>query len=242
MTAEPVLSYADLTAGYGRSTVLHGIDLNVLEGEILCLVGPNGSGKSTLLNTVFGIADVKSGAITFNGEDISEYGGPECLEAGIGYVYQSNSIFPDMSVHENLLMGGFILEDDSLVEKRIRSIYNDYPRLAERKSQQAGTLSGGERRLLEFTRVLVVEPEVILIDEPSLGLEPQYLDIVYDAMRRLNDDSVTIMLVEQNVHKGLELADRGAVLANGEIQFTGPTDDLLEDDQIGRLYLGEIFS
>ena len=236
--SDPLLALNGVTAGYGNTTVIHDVDLAVERGQIVCLVGPNGSGKSTVMKSVYGFADVMDGRISFDGDDVTRSRPQENLAAGIGYVLQSASVFPDMTVHENVLMGGFVFDDDDRARERAEDLYEEFPRLAERRSQKAGTLSGGERRLLELARALVVEPQLLLLDEPSIGLEPKYIETVFERIEDLNDLGTTLLLVEQNAEKGLAVADRGYVLAGGEIEFVGTGEELLADEEVGRLYLG----
>ncbi|WP_135825302.1 ABC transporter ATP-binding protein [Halorussus ruber] len=235
---DALLELSDVTAGYGNTTVVHDVDLGVGEGEIACLVGPNGSGKSTVMKSIYGFADVFEGTISFNGEEVTHRTPQDSLRSGVSYVLQSSSVFPDMSVHENLLMGGYVFGDDDRAARRAEELYDEFPRLDERREQAAGMLSGGERRLLELARGLVVEPKLMLLDEPSIGLEPTYIEQVFDRIRQLNELGTTILLVEQNAEKGLSIADRGYVLASGEIKFAGTGTELLEDEEVGRLYLG----
>lgn len=233
-----LLSVEDLTSGYGNTTVVHDVDLAVEEGDVACLIGPNGSGKSTVMKSIYGFADVFSGTIRFDGTDITGRAPEESLQSGISYVLQDSSVFPGMTVDENMLMGGFVFDDDDRARERAEELYEEFPRLAEIREQRAGTLSGGERRLLELARALVTEPEMMLLDEPSIGLEPKYIDDVFDRIEQLNELGTTLLLVEQNAEKGLAVADEGFVLASGEIKFTGTGTELLEDEEIGRLYLG----
>jgi len=233
-----VIELDDVTAGYGNTTVIHGVDLTVESGDIACLIGPNGSGKSTLMKAIYGFADVFNGTVEFRGEDITGRSPQESLQAGISYVLQESSVFPDMTVHENMLMGGFVFDDDDRAKERVETLYQEFPALDDIRSQKAGSLSGGQRRLLELARALVVEPEVMLLDEPSIGLEPKYIDQVFNRIRQLRDLGTTILLVEQNAEKGLSVANRGFVLSSGEIKFTGTGTELLDDDEVGRLYLG----
>ena len=235
---EPLLALDDVTAGYGNTTVIHDVNLAVDPGEVACLIGPNGSGKSTVMKSIYGFADVMGGTITFEGEDVTHRKPRENLQAGMSYVLQDASVFPDMTVQENMLMGGFVFDDDDRARERAEELYEEFPALTELRSQKAGTLSGGQRRLLELARALVVEPDVMLLDEPSIGLEPRYIDDVFERIERLNDLGTTILLVEQNAEKGLSVADRGYVLASGEIKFSGTGAELLEDEEVGRLYLG----
>lgn len=233
-----LLELQDVTAGYGNTTVIHDVNVAVEDGEIACLIGPNGSGKSTLMKSIYGFADVFDGTVQFRGENITGRSPQDSLKSGMSYVLQDASVFPDMSVHENMLMGGFVFEDDDRAAARAEELYDEFPLLGDIRQQRAGSLSGGQRRLLELARALVVEPDVMLLDEPSIGLEPRFIDDVFDRIEQLNDLGTTILLVEQNAEKGLSVADRGFVLASGEIKFTGTGTELLENDEVGRLYLG----
>ena len=234
----PFLSMSDVTAGYGNTTVIHDVDIEVQKGEIACLIGPNGSGKSTLMKSIYGFADVFEGTVSFDGREVTHRSPQESLATGMSYVLQDASVFPDMSVHENMLMGGYIFDDDERAAERAEELYDEFPVLGDIRGQRAGTLSGGQRRLLELARALVVEPELMLLDEPSIGLEPRFIDDVFERIEQLNDLGTTVLLVEQNAEKGLSVADRGFVLASGEIKFTGTGTELLNHEEVGRLYLG----
>ena len=234
----PLLEMRDVVAGYGNTTVLHDINIGIEDGQIACLIGPNGSGKSTLMKSVYGFADVKNGIITLDGKDITGRSPQENLMAGMSYVLQDASVFPRMTVHENMLMGGYVFDDDDRAARRAEELYDEFPILGDIRNQNAGTLSGGQRRLLELARALMVDPEIMMLDEPSIGLEPRFIEDVFDRIRQLNELGKTILLVEQNAQKGLSVADRGFVLASGEIKFTGTGTELLNNDEIGRLYLG----
>jgi len=237
-TADPVLRMEDVVAGYGNTTVLHDVNVSVGEGEIACLIGPNGSGKSTLMKSIYGFADVMAGTVSLRGEEITGRSPQENLKNGMSYVLQDASVFPNMTVHENMLMGGYVFEDDERAAGRAEELYDEFPVLGDIRGQDAGTLSGGQRRLLELARALMVDPDVMMLDEPSIGLEPKFIDDVFERIEQLNDLGTTILLVEQNAEKGLSVADRGFVLASGEIKFTGTGTELLNDEEVGRLYLG----
>ncbi|PSP37874.1 ABC transporter ATP-binding protein [Halobacteriales archaeon QH_7_65_31] len=236
-TTDPVIELAGIDAGYGNTTVLRDVSLAVEAGEIACLIGPNGSGKSTLMKSIYGFADVFAGDVLFRGETVTGRSPQESLKAGMSYVLQDASIFPGMTVHENMLMGGFVFDDDRASE-RASELYDEFELLGEIRTQRAGSLSGGQRRLLEFARALMVEPDVMLLDEPSIGLEPRYIDQVFDRIRQVNELGTTVLMVEQNAQKGLSVADTGFVLASGEVKFTGSGAELLDDEEVGRLYLG----
>lgn len=236
--AETILQMEHVVAGYGNTTVLHDVDIAVEDGQIACLIGPNGSGKSTLMKSIYGFADVIDGTVTFRDNEITGRSPQQNLKNEMSYVLQDASVFAGMSVHENMLMGGYVFDDDERAAARAEELYDEFPILGDIREQKAGTLSGGQRRLLELARALMIDPEVMLLDEPSIGLEPTFIDDVFERIEQLNELGTTILLVEQNAQKGLSVADRGFVLASGEIKFTGSGDELLDDEEVGRLYLG----
>lgn len=237
---EPHLEIEGLTAGYGKMEILHDLDLLVGSGQSLCLIGPNGAGKSTVLHSVFGFTNVFEGAIKVRGQDVTRMSPKDKLaRAGIAYILQDNSVFPDLSVEENLLMGGYLLDTKKAAKQAAERVFEKYPRLAERKNQRAGVLSGGERRLLEISRALVMDPSVLLVDEPSIGLEPRFIEMVFGILGDLKQtEEKTILLVEQNAKKGLEFADIGYVLVAGQLAMAGPGRELLDDDEVAKLFLG----
>jgi branched-chain amino acid transport system ATP-binding protein len=229
-----------LRAGYGKMEVLHGIDLRLGRGQSLCIIGPNGSGKSTVLNALFGLADVLGGRIEIAGRDVIGLSAAAMLvEAKVGYVLQASSVFPDMTVEENLLMGGHLLKSRRDGTLAVERILDTYPRLAERRSEAAGALSGGERRLLELSRALITDPEILLVDEPSIGLEPRTVDLVFAMLERLQRvEGRTVVMVEQNARKGLEFADLGYVLVAGHLVLADRAARVRENPEVGRLFLG----
>ncbi len=239
--AEPIVRVDGLVAGYGRHRmeILHGIDLRVARGQALCLIGPNGAGKSTVLHSIYGFTTIVAGHVLVKGRDVTRLGPDEKLRtAGIAYLLQEDSVFPEMTVEENLWMGGYLLPHRE-AKARAERVFERYERLRLRRRERAGRLSGGERRLLEISRALVMDPDVLLVDEPSIGLEPMYIDLVFDALHRLRrDEGKTIVMVEQNAKKGLEFADVGYLLVAGRIALAGTGDELLHDDEVGRLFLG----
>ena len=237
---EPLIEINDLVAGYGKMEILHGLDLAVGKGQSLCLIGPNGAGKSTILHSIFGFTNIMSGSINKDGAEISKLTSNQKLQqAKIAYILQDNSVFPDMTVTENLLMGGFLLEDQKQAHDSVEKVLDKYPRLAERRNQNAGNLSGGERRLLEISRALIMNPDVLLVDEPSIGLEPRFIDSVFEILDDLQrGEGKTIIMVEQNAKKGLEFADIGYVLVSGELALAGKGRELLEQPEVGKLFLG----
>ena len=235
---DPVVSIDGLFAGYGRMEILHGIHLRVGRGQALCLIGPNGAGKSTVLHSIFGFTTIAAGRITVNGRDVTRLGPDEKLRsAGVAYLLQDDSVFQEMTVEENLWMGGYLLPRRE-AKARAERMFERHERLRERRRERAGRLSGGERRLLEIARALVMDPDVLLVDEPSIGLEPRFIDMVFELLRRLRSEGKTIVMVEQNAKKGLEFADIGYVLVSGSLALAGTGDELLHHDEVGRLFLG----
>ncbi|MDC1279690.1 ABC transporter ATP-binding protein [Pelagibacteraceae bacterium] len=239
-TNENHLTIKNLTAGYGKMEILHNFDLFVNKAQSLCLIGPNGAGKSTILHSIYGFTNIFSGQIEIEGKEITNLSPAEKLKScGIAYILQDNSVFPDMTVEENLLMGGYIKENTDESYQEAERIFEKYERLRNRRSQPAKVLSGGERRLLEISRALVMKPSVLLVDEPSIGLEPRYIDMVFEILRDLQvNEKKTIILVEQNAKKGLEFADIGYVLVSGQTAIAGKGNDLLNNPDVGRLFLG----
>ena len=237
---KPYLSIEKLKAGYGEMEILHDIDLRIGEGQSLCLIGPNGAGKSTILHSIFGFTRIFSGDISIDGKQITSLTPNEKLkDSGIAYILQDNSVFPSMTVEENLLMGGFLLDKTDDAKKAVDDVFSEYNRLKKRRNNKASSLSGGERRLLEIARALIMNPKVLLVDEPSIGLEPRYIDMVFEILFDLQkNEKKTIILVEQNAKKGLEFADIGYVLVSGQTAIAGKGDDLLNNPDVGRLFLG----
>ena len=241
---DPYLSIEDLNAGYGKMQILHNISLRVGKGQSLCLIGPNGAGKSTVLHAIFGFNTIYSGRIRIgegaNKRDITRLSANQKLrEAGVAYILQDKSVFPNMTVEENLWMGGYLKDSPAEAKQVAEEVFDKYSRLAARRKHQAKVLSGGERRLLEISRALVMKPSILLVDEPSIGLEPRFIDMVFEILDDLqHKEGKTIVMVEQNAKKGLEFADIGYVLVSGQIAVAGKGDDLLKDPDVGRLFLG----
>jgi branched-chain amino acid transport system ATP-binding protein len=237
---EPMLTIDRLHAGYGRMHVLHDFSLRVAEGRSICLVGPNGAGKSTVLNAIYGFARIFSGEIAVAGHDIGSLPASAKLKtARVAYLLQKDSVFPDMTVEENLLMGGYLLGRPAEAKQAAESVLERYPKLKARRRESARVLSGGERRLLEISRALIMDPELLLIDEPSIGLEPRAIEMIFETLRELRDArGKTLVLVEQNARKGLEFADIGYVLVAGRLVKAGEGKSLLADPDMGRLFLG----
>lgn len=237
---DPLLTIQDLRAGYGKMEILHDFTLEIKRGQSLCLIGPNGAGKSTVLHSIFGFTNIFSGKISISGKDVTNLTPSQKLaEAGIAYILQDKSVFPQMTVEENLLMGGFLKNKPLEAKAAAEMVFDKYSRLAERRDKPAGVLSGGERRLLEISRALVMNPEVLLVDEPSIGLEPRFIDMVFEILADLQHrDGKTIIMVEQNAKKGLSFADLGYVLVSGETAIADKGDNLLKNPDVGRLFLG----
>lgn len=239
MTGQPpLLSVETVHAGYGRIPILHGVSLEVRLGEVVAIIGPNGAGKSTAFKVVVGLLRPEQGRVRFNGEDITGLRPDEILRRGLAYVPQGRIVFPQMTVLENLEMGAYIERDRARVAEALERVYELFPVLCERRTQRAGTLSGGEQQMLALARALMTGPRLVLLDEPSLGLSPKFLGIIFEKIAELKAAGVPMMLVEQNAVKALAVADRGYVLELGRNRFEGPGPALLADPEVKRLYLG----
>ena len=234
------LQIKNLSAGYGKMEILHNFNLLVDKAQSLCLIGPNGAGKSTILHSIYGFTNIFSGQIEIDGKEITNLTPAEKLKSvGIAYILQDNSVFPDMTVEENLLMGGYIKDKTEESYAEAQKVLQKYERLNKRKNQPAKVLSGGERRLLEISRALVMRPSILLVDEPSIGLEPRYIEMVFEILEDLQkNEKKTIIMVEQNAKKGLEFADIGYVLVSGQTAIVGEGNELLKNPDVGRLFLG----
>jgi branched-chain amino acid transport system ATP-binding protein len=237
---KPHLSIDKLKAGYGEMEILHDINLRIGDGQSLCLIGPNGAGKSTILHSIFGFTRIFSGNISIDGKQITSLTPNEKLkESGIAYILQDNSVFPNMTVEENLLMGGFLLDKTADAKKAVDEVFSEYERLNKRRNNKASSLSGGERRLLEIARALIMNPKVLLVDEPSIGLEPRFINMVFEILQDLqSNQGKTIIMVEQNAKKGLEFCDIGYVIVSGELVLADYGNKLLENPEVGKLFLG----
>jgi len=233
-----LLSLRGVTAGYGGGDILKDVTLEVPRGSITCVVGPNGAGKSTLMATISGLLRPRLGEITFDGHLISGNSPKDILTRGLSQIPQAHSLFGDMTVRENVEMGAFTVSDRALVQQRLRAVEELYPILRDRADEKAGSLSGGQQRLVEFARCLMLDPSLIMLDEPSMGLDPQTRQMVFEMIQLMNQQGKTILLVEQNARAGLKLSTYGVVLENGIVRLTGSGQDVLEHPEIGALYLG----
>jgi ABC-type branched-subunit amino acid transport system ATPase component len=233
---ELMLETSDLVAGYVPEVdILNGVSIRVREGEIVTIVGPNGAGKSTLIKTIYGLVRARKGSISFQGNDISSRKPHDCTRLGMSYVPQLDNVFQTLTVEENLEMGA--LERGSWREQRDR-MYELFPRLGERKTQAAGTMSGGERQMVAMARALMPDPSLILLDEPSAGLAPAFVETIFEKIEDINKAGVTVVMVEQNARRALAMSDRGYVLDLGTDRFEGPGQELLDDPKVAELYLG----
>lgn len=236
MTDQPILTVENVDSGYGEMQVLDELSVSLQEREIVCLIGPNGAGKSTVLKTVFGQLTPWSGTIQFQGESIAGLEPETIVRKGIGYVPQTNNVFRSLTIEENLRMGGVARSEP--LEPIISDLYEQFPLLADKQNAKANSLSGGQRQVLALARALVMEPDVLLVDEPSAGLAPNTADEVFDNIKAVNELDTAILMVEQNAKKGLNVADRGYVLDQGTVQFEGSADELLQNNEVAELYLG----
>ena len=231
-----LLKVENVTAGYGEMDILHGVHMELREGEIVALIGPNGAGKSTLMKTIFGLLRPRAGTITFRGQDITGRAPDQIVRLGICYVPQTDNVFPSLTVKENLEMGAFILNED--LSGRIERVYQVFPDLERFHNRKAGSLSGGQRQMLAMGRALMLDPQVLLLDEPSAGLAPKLVELIFEKIVDINETGVSILMVEQNAKQALKMADRGYVLATGRNRFEGTGEELLSDPQVAKLYLG----
>src|SRR5215472_8207171 len=236
--AVPALTVEGVTAGYGGGDVLHGVSMQVVPGGITCVVGPNGAGKSTLLRAISGLIRPRLGQITLHGEPLVGKSPRQILKLGIVQVPQNHSLFREMTVRENIWLGAYILSDRRLADQRLDAVLEMFPQVTEWLGQKAGSLSGGQQRLVEFARSLMLDPRLVVLDEPSMGLAPKVLKSVFDAVRMMHDQGKTILLVEQNARAGLRLSTHGVVLENGLVRLSGTGQEVLEHPEIGALYLG----
>jgi branched-chain amino acid transport system ATP-binding protein len=235
---EPALVLDGVIAGYGGGDVLRGVTFDVPAGAITCVVGPNGAGKSTLMRVISGLLKPRQGTVTLNGEKLGGKSAKQVLARGVVQVTQNHSLFKDMTVRENIDLGGYTIKNRALAASRMEKVFGLFPQVKEWESMKAGSLSGGQQRLVEFARALMLDPVLILLDEPSMGLSPIVLKSVFAAARQMNDSGATVLLVEQNARAGLKLAHYGVVMENGTVRLSGTGREVLEHPEIGELYLG----
>jgi ABC-type branched-subunit amino acid transport system ATPase component len=233
-----MLDLKNINAGYGRIQILHDVSLHVNEKEVVCVIGPNGAGKSTTFKVIMGFIDYLGGDMTFNGQSLVGYRPDQILGMGLGYVPQGRIVFNQMTVRENLEIGAFLQRDKQLVRESMAYVFSLFPRLKERQKQLAGTMSGGEQQMLAMGRALMIRPTMMMLDEPSLGLSPRFVDDIFERILELASGGITIMLVEQNAARALEIADRGYVLELGRNRYEGTGRELLDNPDVRRMYLG----
>jgi branched-chain amino acid transport system ATP-binding protein len=232
------LDVVKLSAGYDRADVLHNIDLSAKAGRVTCILGSNGAGKTTLMRSILGLCRPRSGTVRFGNALLSDMPTHRIAALGIATVPEGNRVFPRMTVLENLRVGGLLVKGAERESRRLEELFDIFPRLKERRSQLAGTLSGGERSMLCIARGLMTDPEFIILDEPSLGLSPLFVSEVFKIVRRLKDQGITILLVEQNVRQTLDVADYGYLLSQGRVATAGPTETLKNDPELHKAYFG----
>ncbi|SES81708.1 amino acid/amide ABC transporter ATP-binding protein 2, HAAT family [Natronincola peptidivorans] len=236
--SKPILEIKNVDTHYGKIHALKGISFEVKEGEIVTLIGSNGAGKTTTLNTISSLLKPTKGEVLFKEQTISRIPPHLVAEGGIAHVPEGRKIFPRMTVEENLEMGAFRFKDSSKIKKNMDYAFEMFPRLLERRKQKGGTLSGGEQQMLAMGRALMSQPALLLLDEPSMGLAPLLVEVIFKAIQKLNQEGMTILLVEQNAHKALKIAHRGYVLQTGSMVLTGTGDELLQNDMVREAYLG----
>jgi ABC-type branched-subunit amino acid transport system ATPase component len=234
-----LLEIDDLQAGYDGNLVLTGVDLAVEEGDIVCVIGPNGAGKSTVFRCIYGLLRPDSGDVRYQSESILGASQRHLLNHGIAYLLQRDSVFPDMTVRENLEMGAFTAERDYDLDAKLGEMYDLFPLLEERAQKDADTLSGGQRQMLEFARGLMLDPDLLLLDEPTAGLAPKLIDDVFAKVEQINETGVTVLMIEQNIKTALKYADQAYVLEDGQTRFRGPADSILDRREVREAYLGE---
>ena len=234
-----MLEIKDLEVYYGMIQAIKGISFEVNEGEVIALIGANGAGKTTILHTISGLIAPKKGSITFEGQEITKIPAHKIVENGLAQVPEGRRVFPSLSVLQNLELGAYTRKDKKEIDDTLKMIYERFPRLEERKNQPAGTLSGGEQQMLAMGRALMSKPRIILMDEPSMGLSPIFVNEIFDIIKQVSASGTTVLLVEQNAKKALSIADRGYVLETGKIVKEGKASDLLNDEAVKKAYLGE---
>ena len=234
-----MLEVKDLEVYYGVIQAIKGISFHVDEGEVIALIGANGAGKTTTLQTITGMLNAKAGSILFEGEELTKIPGHKIVSMGMAHVPQGRRVFAQLSVLENLKLGAYTRKDKDEIEESLQRVYKSFPRLEERKNQLAGTLSGGEQQMLAMGRALMSHPKIILMDEPSMGLSPIFVNEIFDIVKEISASGTTVLLVEQNAKKALSIADRAYVLETGRIVLEGKAEELLNNDSVKKAYLGE---
>ncbi|HEX4206597.1 MAG TPA: ABC transporter ATP-binding protein [Ktedonobacteraceae bacterium] len=237
-----MLKLANVVAGYGGGDVLQGVDLEIEKGSLTCLVGPNGAGKSTVLRVISGLLKPRRGAITFNGQSIIGMTTPHILQLGIAQIAQEHSLFPDMTVQENMELGGQLLRNRQRIEQRLRQIEERFPLVKERAKELTRSLSGGQQRQIEIARALMLDPTLVLVDEPSMSLDPKTLVQVFETIQQMHSAGTTVLLVEQNVRSGLAIATHGVVMESGRVRMKGLAEQVREDPEMGRMFFGGALS
>ena len=237
--SDTILKIKGLNKTLGKKQILHSIDMECYSGEVYGFLGPNGAGKTTILHTVTGLIQPTKGTITFEGKDITKVPAHKIVSMGMAHVPEGRRVFAELSVYENLKMGAYTRKDKKEIEESLANVYKRFPRLEERKNQMAGTLSGGEQQMLAMGRALMSKPKIILMDEPSMGLSPIFVNEIFDIIRAVSESGTTVLLVEQNAKKALSISDRAYVLETGTITMSGKAKDLLEDEAVKKAYLGE---
>ncbi len=234
-----MLEIENLEVYYGAINALKGISFGVEQGEIIALIGANGAGKTTTLHTITGLIPAKSGTIKLNGKDITKTPAHKIVSMGMAHVPEGRRVFAQLSVYENLMLGAYTRKDKAEVAETLEHVFERFPRLKERKTQSAGTLSGGEQQMLAMGRALMSKPSIILMDEPSMGLSPLYVNEIFDIIKEINKSGTTVLLVEQNAKKALSMANRAYVLETGNITLSGDAKELMNNEQVKKAYLGE---
>ena len=234
-----MLEVRDLQVYYGMIHAIKGISFDVNQGEVIALIGANGAGKTTTLHTITGLLAPKSGSVLFEGKDITKVPAHKIVSMGMAHVPEGRRVFAELSVYENLKMGAYTRKDKKEIEESLANVYKRFPRLEERKNQMAGTLSGGEQQMLAMGRALMSKPRIVLMDEPSMGLSPIFVDEIFKIIQKISAEGTTVLLVEQNAKKALSISDRAYVLETGTITMSGKAKDLLEDEAVKKAYLGE---
>ena len=239
MENETMLTVENLQVYYGAINAIKGISFDVKKGEVIALIGANGAGKTTILHTITGLVGAKSGSIKFGGKELTKTPAHKIVSMGMAHVPEGRRVFAQLSVYENLMLGAYTRKDKAEIAESLANVFKRFPRLDERRTQAAGTLSGGEQQMLAMGRALMSKPSIILMDEPSMGLSPLYVNEIFDIIQEINKSGTTVLLVEQNAKKALSIANRAYVLETGKIVLSGNAQDLMNDDSVKKAYLGE---